>query len=320
MSAFEKTLIGKSPEYVSVLRAARIVAATDVTVLILGESGVGKELLAKAIHGESRRAGKPLITINCAALPESLAESELFGHRKGAFTGAVSDQSGRVQAADGGTLFLDEVVELPLSMQSKLLRFIETGELQAVGAPSNRKVDVRVISATNRDLYSEVKAGRFREDLYYRLHVVPLELPPLRERVGDLDILLKEMTLKLSRDYGLVPPSFAGEALKVLRRYPWPGNVRELRNLCERLVVLFSGREIGPENLPPEFHSGHDKKSVVEELLGILEAGMGLEELEIQLIRQALSKSRGNRSKAARLLGLSRDTLLYRMKKYAIAV
>lgn len=320
MSAFEKTLIGKSPEYVSVLRAARVVAATDVTVLIRGESGVGKELLAGAIHKESRRAGKPLITINCAALPESLAESELFGHRKGAFTGAVSDQSGRVQAADGGTLFLDEVGELPLSMQSKLLRFIETGELQAVGAPSNRKVDVRVISATNRDLYSEVKAGRFREDLYYRLHVVPLELPPLRERVGDMDILLKEMTLKLSRDHGLVPPSFAGEALKVLRRYPWPGNVRELRNLCERLVVLFSGREIGPENLPPEFHSGHDKKSVVEELLGILEAGMGLEELEIQLIRQALNKSRGNRSKAARLLGLSRDTLLYRIKKYSIAV
>ncbi|MGK7346831.1 MAG: sigma-54 interaction domain-containing protein [Candidatus Nitrospinota bacterium M3_3B_026] len=320
MSAFEKTLIGKSPEYVSVLRAARIVAATDVTVLILGESGVGKELLAKAIHGESRRAGNPLITINCAALPETLAESELFGHRRGAFTGAVSDQPGRAQAADGGTLFLDEVGELPLPMQSKLLRFIETGEIQPVGELTNRKVDVRVISATNRDLYAEVKAGRFREDLYYRLHVVPLELPPLRERTEDLDVLLKELTLRLSKDHGLAPPSFAAETLRTLRRYPWPGNVRELRNLCERLVVLFSGQEIEPENLPPEFHTGHDRRSVVEELFGILEAGMGLEDLEVQLIRQALSKSRGNRSRAARLLGLSRDTLLYRMKKYAIAV
>lgn len=178
MDVFQRELLGASPEFTSVIRSAKVVAATDVTVLIQGESGTGKELLASAIHNESRRSAAPLITINCSAIPESLAESELFGRRKGSFTGATSDYAGLIRSAEGGTLFLDEVGELPLSVQAKLLRFLETGELQGIGEPSPSRVNVRVISATNRDLHAEVKEGRFREDLYYRLQVVPFELPP----------------------------------------------------------------------------------------------------------------------------------------------
>ena len=317
MSEFDSALLGDSPEFNSVIRSARIIAATDVTVLVLGESGTGKEMLAQALHRSSPRREAPFIAINCAALPEQLVESELFGHRKGAFTGAVENQSGRIRAAEGGTLFLDEIGELPLNIQAKLLRFLESGECQAVGEKHPGKVDVRVITATNRDLYSQVRQGKFREDLYYRLNVVPLELPPLRQRRGDVALLLESLTAQLAAQYGLEAPRYSNKALTRLEGYAWPGNIRELRNFCERMVVLLNDRTIEVENLPQEIVS---QPSVVDSgPFTLPDNGISLDELEQEMIRQALERTRGNRSRAARLLGLSRDTLLYRIKKYALA-
>jgi transcriptional regulator with GAF, ATPase, and Fis domain len=317
MNAFDKTLLGQSPEFRAVVRSAQIAAATDVTVLVLGESGTGKELLARAVHHESKRRERPFVTINCAALPESLAESELFGHRKGAFTGAVSDQPGRIRAADGGTLFLDEVGELPPSIQAKLLRFLESGEIQAVGESAVHRVDVRIITATHRDLYALVREGSFREDLYYRLNVVPLELPSLSRRTGDIRLLLDKLTTTLANQYELQPPRYSAQTLASLEHYHWPGNVRELRNFCERMVVLFNGRTVEPGNLPQEIRESA-RGNGTSGLFTLPDEGIRLEELEQQMIRQALAKTAGNRSRAARLLGLTRDTLLYRLKKYAI--
>lgn len=313
---FENHLLGHSGEFSAVIRAAQIVAVTDVTTLILGESGTGKELLARAIHEHSRRAQHPFIIINCAALPESLAESELFGHRKGAFTGAVTHQLGRIQAANGGSLFLDEVGELPLAVQPKLLRFLESGECQVIGKTHSERVNTRIIAATHRNLRAQIQTGQFREDLYYRLHVVPLELPPLRQRGGDLEILLHTLTDQLAQHHQLTPPRYSAATLRLLRRYLWPGNVRELRNFCERMLILGGGQTIEPTNLPFEFQTPLPAAPAKDFILP--EMGVDLESLEIQMIRQALAKTYGNRSQAARLLGLTRDTLLYRMKKYAI--
>ncbi len=309
-------MLGEAPAFQAVLRAAAITAVTDATTLIQGESGTGKELLARAIHVQSRRADGPFVTINCAALPENLAESELFGHRRGAFTGATGDQRGRIQAAHGGTLFLDEVGELPLGIQAKLLRFLEGGEVQPIGQPQPERVDVRVVAATNRDLFAEVQAGRFREDLFYRLNVVPLHLPPLRERGRDLELLVQRLTARLAMAHRLDAPRYSLGAMEALQRYRWPGNVRELRNVCERMVILFPGRTIHPENLPAEIR--HSQPSVQEGDFILPDSGVHLDSLERDLIRQALQRTHGNQSKAARLLGLSRGTLIYRMKKYAI--
>ncbi|MCG7934137.1 MAG: sigma-54 dependent transcriptional regulator [Candidatus Thiodiazotropha taylori] len=311
-------MIGKAPEFQTLLRAMRIVSATDATVLVTGESGTGKELLAQALHDNSRRCNKPFVTVNCAALPTQLAESELFGHRKGAYTGATSDSMGKVQAAQGGTLFLDEIGELPLSVQAKLLRFLETGECQMVGRANNQRVDVRIIAATNRDLSKSLDEGTFRSDLYYRLNVVPLELPPLRERAGDMELLLNGLTFELSKSYNLRAPIYSWQVLKTLNAYPWPGNVRELKNFAERMLILFSGRKVEVENLPNEFRTQVKRSAVKEGGFVLPEQGLSMDQLEADLIEQALSKTLGNRSKAARLLGLTRDTLLYRMKKYAI--
>ena len=312
-------MLGNAPEFQAVLRAMKIVSATDATVLVTGESGTGKELLAKALHRYSRRNSRPFITVNCAALPEHLAESELFGHRRGAFTGAVQDEEGRMQAANGGTLFLDEVGELPLGVQAKLLRFLETGECQQLGQPLTCQVDVRVIAATNRDLSKAVKEGSFRRDLYYRLYVVPLELPPLRARKGDVELMLKGITTELAVEYDLEPPVYAKSALRMLSQYHWPGNVRELKNLCERMLILFSGKRIEAENLPHEIRQIQPMEAVQwSGAFRLPEQGLNMDDLEADLIKQALNRALGNRSKAARLLGLSRDTLLYRMKKYAI--
>ncbi len=312
-------MLGQAPEFLSVLRAMKIVSATEATVLVTGESGTGKELLAKALHRYSRRGEQPFVTVNCAALPEHLAETELFGHRKGAYTGAVQDEQGRVQAANGGTLFLDEVGELPLAVQAKLLRFLETGECQQLGQPLTKRVDVRILAATNRDLGKAVEEGTFRRDLYYRLYVVPLELPPLRERQGDIELMLAGLTRGLAGEYDLSPPRYSKGALRLLHRYQWPGNVRELKNLCERMLILFSGRQVEAENLPLEIRQAQaaEVKTVAGGFM-LPERGLSLDDLEADLIRQALAKALGNRSKAARLLGLSRDTLLYRIKKYAI--
>lgn len=316
MTSATDTLLGDCPTFLSTLRSAAITAATDVNVLITGESGTGKELLAKQIHQQSRRADKPLITINCAALPESLAESELFGHRKGAFTSASQDQLGRVQAAAGGTLFLDEIAELSLSLQAKLLRFLETRECQPIGQARTDCVDVRIIAATNRNLQQEVEHKRFREDLYYRLNVVPLQLPPLRERGRDIEILTNRLTARLAIQHCLDTPRYSVRAMELLKQYAWPGNVRELRNVCERMLILFAGQTIDPENLPAEFRRTQSTQLGGNFLLP--ENGLQLEQLESSMIRQALDKAHGNQSKAARLLGLSRGTLIYRMKKFAL--
>ncbi len=317
MTNFKK-LVGDSSELQSVIRASQIVAATDVSVLILGESGTGKELLARAIHQESRRADRPMVTINCAALPDSLAESELFGYRKGSFTGAVGDQDGKLLSADGGTLFLDEVGELSLAIQAKVLRFLETGECQILGASNPVNSDVRIIAATHRDLQAQVRAGTFREDLFYRLYVVPLELPSLRDRSSDITMLLENFTGILAREHDLPLPTYSKEAVSLLQHYNWPGNVRELRNFCERMVILLSGKTIDVGNLPHEIRTSADSSTRKFGTISLTESGINLGELESELITQALHKTDGNRTHAARLLGLTRDTLLYRIKKYAI--
>jgi DNA-binding NtrC family response regulator len=309
-----KSIIGKSPALDSLIRSARMVAATDVTVLLMGETGTGKEVFANAIQKESTRADKAFITLNCAALPESLIESELFGHKKGSFTGATANTRGLFQAADGGTLFLDEINSLPVSIQAKLLRFLESGECLAVGDIKPYNVDVRIIAATNSDLNKQVAAGEFRRDLYYRLNVVPLELPPLAQRTEDIEHLIMHFLVMMAETHSIAAPKFSKQALKVLKDYSWPGNIRELRNLCERLSILLAGRTIEPENLPREFvtHSSMPKSADFT----LPERGLQLDSLEADLIHQALSRTQGNRSRSAKLLGLSRDTLLYRMQKH----
>lgn len=309
--------IGQSPAFESLIRSAKMVATTDVTVLIKGETGTGKEMLATAILKESARADKAFITINCAALPEGLVESELFGHKKGAFTGAVNNKTGLFQAAEGGTIFLDEINSLPLAIQTKLLRVLESGECLAVGETKPYKVDVRIIAATNADLSKQIASGNFRQDLYFRLNVVPIELPTLKQRSEDIDNLIKHFISLFSTNHSIKAPKFSKRSLKVLRNYLWPGNIRELRNLCERLCILLAGQTIEPENLPQEF--SHCVSAPLDSTFILPESGVQLDALEADMIHQALSRTSGNRSKSARLLGISRDTLLYRIQKHGIA-
>lgn len=311
------SIIGISPALESLIRTARMVAASDVTVLIKGETGTGKEILATAIQKESPRANKPFITLNCAALPEGLVESELFGHKKGSFTGAVANKAGLFQAADGGTLFLDEVNSLPLSVQAKLLRFLESGECLAVGDTKPEMLNVRIIAATNSDLNQQIQQGGFRQDLYFRLNVIPLEVPSLQQRNEDIEALAKHFFTGFSQTHGLPAASFSRQAIKVLRGYAWPGNIRELRNVCERLSILLAGKLIEPENLPFEFHRKTEIHADSEFILP--QQGLQLDTLEAELIHQALARTNGNRSKSARLLGISRDALLYRMQKHGLA-
>ncbi|MBF0212500.1 MAG: sigma-54-dependent Fis family transcriptional regulator [Magnetococcales bacterium] len=318
-------MMGSSPTFVSVLRASRLVAATGATVLIQGESGVGKELLARAIHDASPRSKGPFVPVNCAALSESLVESELFGHTKGAFTGALNERAGRIAAAHGGTLFLDEVGDMPLSIQAKMLRFLENGECQPLGQEQPRKVNVRVVAATNRDLSALVLANRFRQDLFYRLQVVPLMLPPLRERGQDVELLTRAFLAFFSTRHGVSCPVFARGAQEVLRHYSWPGNIRELRNLCERAVIFHPGQSLDETfvqgQLNAQISSGQVSMSNAELLtpaLALPNGGISLDTLERDMIRAALERTQGNRTHAARLLDVSRDTLLYRMKKHAL--
>jgi transcriptional regulator with PAS, ATPase and Fis domain len=309
-------IIGMSPSLDSLIRSAKIVAATDVTVLLKGETGTGKEVLATAIQKTSSRADKTFITLNCAALPESLIESELFGHKKGSFTGANSDKQGLFQAADGGTLFLDEINSLPLPIQGKLLRFLESGECLAIGEINPYKVNVRIISATNTCLNNQIKAGEFRPDLYFRLNVVPLDLPKLSHRIEDIELLVEHFLALFEDIYALTAPKFSRAALRALKAYPWPGNIRELRNLCERLSILLAGRVIEMENLPPEFMTINIASTQPTNKFDLPEYGIQLDFVEANFISQALDRTQGNRSQSAKLLGISRDTLLYRMQKH----
>jgi len=307
-------LLGKSPEFEALLRSLDIAAVTDVTLILAGESGTGKELLAHHVHTRSRRNGAPFIAINCAALPEGLAESELFGHVKGSFTGAVADNPGRISMAEGGTLFLDEIGEMSLDIQAKLLRFLESGEYQPVGSLKQCHADVRLLAATNADLRKKVDDGSFREDLYYRLNIIPFHVPALRERTGDVELLIPEITKRLSAIYGLPAPSYSKAAMDCLKRYAWPGNIRELRNLCERMLILFNGREVTDGNLPREIRHQQTKRWT----FSLPDSGIKLDELEQELLQQALEKSQGNQSKAARILGLTRYAFMYRLKKYQL--
>jgi transcriptional regulator with PAS, ATPase and Fis domain len=313
MNNFE-TIIGQSPLLETLIRSAKIVAATDVTVLLKGETGTGKEVFAHAIKNASSRANKEFLTLNCAALPESLIESELFGHKRGSFTGAINNTQGLLQAADGGTLFLDEINSLPLSIQAKLLRFLDSGECLAVGDVRPYKVDVRVIAATNSDLTALISNGAFRSDLYFRLNVVPFELPSLAERSEDIELLVAHFFKLFEKNHNIKAPKFSKASLKILKHHNWSGNIRELRNLCERLSILFANQLIEPEQLPPEFQTKNHHVETHDFILPSI--GLKLDALEANLINQALDRTQGNRSKSARLLGITRDTLLYRMQKH----
>jgi two-component system NtrC family response regulator len=311
-----ESIIGRSKALLRVLEMTSRVALTDSIVLIRGETGTGKELLAKAIHQNSRRKNQPFVTINCGAIPGNLLESELFGHMKGAFTGATAAKKGRVETADGGTLFLDEIGELPLDLQVKLLRLIQNGEIEKIGAGSPEKVDVRIIAATHRDLQAMLEDGTFREDLYYRLSVIPLELPPLRERLEDVPELVQNLFAKSKQKHGRTELHFPGSLLSGFPNYDWPGNIRELGNVIERLVVLAVGDRISAEDLPEYLSRASSPSELIR--LDLSPQGISLEAIEKDLIVKALNKFNWNQTQAARYLDISRRTLSYRMEKHGV--
>ncbi|GMV04254.1 MAG: sigma-54-dependent Fis family transcriptional regulator [Gemmatimonadota bacterium] len=311
-------VIGSSPAMRQVLNlVGRIAPADTATVLLLGETGTGKGLVARLIHDLSPRSDRPFVNVTCSALAESLMESELFGHEKGAFTDARTLKRGLVEVAHGGTLFLDEIGELSPGVQSKLLGFIEDKRFRRVGGTDDLRVDVRVVAATNRRLEEEVAAGRFREDLFYRLRVLPIELPPLRHRVSDVPLLATAFMDRFNREFGKKVQRVTTEAMALLEEYPWPGNVRELCNVVERAVLLTEGGEIDVDSLPPEVRRrGQEGEQAGTITLG--PAGVDMEELERELLMEALRVAEGNRTEAGRLLGLSRHQIRNRLKKYGV--
>lgn len=310
------SLVGHSKKMTELFEIAGQVAQRDSTVLITGESGTGKELLAKAIHLNSPRRHGPFVVVNCGAIPENLIESELFGHKKGSFTGAIADKVGKFEAANGGSVFLDEVSELVPSLQVRLLRVIQEREVDKIGETRPLKVDVRIIAATNRKLGPMIEDGSLREDLYYRLSVVAIHAPPLRERREDIPLLLEHFLRKSSERYGLPLRQMGNAALKLLLDYNWPGNVRELENVIESAVVLSKGEELTPEDLPETIR--RQESRIAKIYLDIPDDGISLEEVEKELILKALDKAAWNQAKAARYLDLSRKTLVYRIQKYGL--
>jgi len=307
-------ILGRSAPMQRVFEILGQVAGSNATVLILGESGTGKELVARAVHTNSSRASEHFVAVNCAALSEGLIESELFGHRKGAFTGALRDEPGRFVYADQGTLFLDEVGDMPLATQAKLLRVLETREVTPVGGNEPRKVDVRLVSATNRDLRAMVDEGKFREDLLFRLQVVSVKLPPLRDRIGDIPLLVDAFISELARQHEREVRGISPEARALLVRYGWPGNVRELRNAVENMVLLARGDVLTVDDVPETVKSGHGDASGVEFEL----AGRSLSEVERQLIKANLELMEGNRQKTAKVLGIGERTLYRKIKEYGL--
>ncbi|MCK6573865.1 sigma-54 dependent transcriptional regulator [Myxococcota bacterium] len=310
-------IVAESKPMLQVFTLVRKVADFKTTVLLTGESGTGKELVARAIHDSSGRAKAPFVAINCGAIPENLLESELFGHVRGAFTDATRTRRGLFEEADGGTLFLDEIGELPLNLQVKLLRVLQEEEIRKVGDTKAQKVDVRVVAATVRDLGEEVKAGRFREDLYYRLNVLSIRLPPLRERRTDIPLLALHFVRQFNDRLGTAVRGVTPAAMRALIHYAWPGNVRELENTIERALVLVEGDEIGEDDLSPRIRDSQDR------IKGTLAAGeLSIKKttrvIEEELIRRALAKTGGNRTRAAEILELSHRALLYKIKEYGI--
>jgi len=305
-------ILGHSPQMQRVFEILGQVASSTATVLVLGESGTGKELIARAVHSNSPRAEGNFVAVNCAALSEGLIESELFGHVKGAFTGAVSDKEGRVAYADGGTLFLDEVGDMPLATQAKLLRVLETREVTRVGGNESRKVDVRLVAATNRDLRGMVSEGKFREDLLFRLQVVTIDLPPLRDRTGDVPLLVEHFLGELSAEHGRAVRGVSPEARALLVRYAWPGNVRELRNAVENMVLLARGELLTVDDVPESIKGGDGGGTGG----GYDLAGRSLQEVERELVRVNLELMEGNRARTAQVLGIGERTLYRKIKEY----
>jgi two-component system response regulator AtoC len=309
-------IVGRSPQLAKALNLAEKVARHPSTALITGESGTGKELIARHIHDASPRAAKPFVAVNCGAIPEALLESELFGHTKGAFTGATAERHGLFEEADGGTLFLDELGDLPLPLQVKLLRALQEGEVRRVGDNASRSVDVRVVAATARDLETDVAEGKFRADLYYRVNVVRIHLPALRERTEDVPELVRHFIDRFNRRLGLRVTSVTGPAMRALVEYPWPGNVRELENVVERAMVLTDGTELDMEQLPALDAPVMRADGAISPL--DLSVKRRTEELERALMKEALERTRGNRTRAAKLLDLSHRALLYKIREYGL--
>jgi transcriptional regulator with PAS, ATPase and Fis domain len=306
-------MVGESEAMQRIYSLVEMVADSDVTVLLTGESGTGKELVARAIHHKSPRADGPFITLNCGALPDNLFESELFGYEKGAFTGAVTTKIGRFELADGGTLLLDEVGELSLKCQVDFLRVLETKEFRRLGGTKLIKVDTRILAATNRNLEEAVKQEEFREDLYYRLNVVPIRLPPLRERGDDIPLLVARFLDEFCAQHHRQPKEVSVDAMRLLRMYGWPGNIRQLRNLVERLVVTVQDSVVQPEQLPEEIQvSKEDVRTMVVAL------GTPIEQIEREVIARTLKEVTNHREKASKLLGISLRTLQYKIKEYGI--
>ncbi|MCW5797993.1 MAG: Transcriptional regulatory protein ZraR [Nitrospira sp.] len=313
-------IVSVSKEMELVKRLAKEVAQTDSTVLITGESGTGKDLLARAIHLASPRAQGPMVALNCAGIPEHLLESELFGYEKGAFTDAKKAKPGRFQLADRGTLFLDEIGELSLTAQAKLLRVLEQHVVEPLGGVRSIPVDLRVIAATNQELPDLIKAGRFRLDLYYRLNVYQLRMPPLRERPGDIEPILTQFLDRARRERGSRIKGITQEALALLQHYPWPGNVRELHNVVEWLTITCKQDTIQPEHLPVSLTAAPPQPSAVPAgAPSLLSLGLSVEEVEKAMLQEALAKSGGNVSEASRLLKITRNTLRYRMAKHHLS-
>jgi len=311
-------IIGKSEEMQKVFDIIKKIARSDATtVLLQGESGTGKDLAAKVIHYQSKRYDKPFMEINCTALPETLIESELFGHEKGAFTDAKITKKGLFELADGGTIYLDEIGDMKPNTQAKLLKVLETKSFKRIGGTKDIEIDVRIIAATNKDLALEVKNGNFREDLYYRLKVIPVVMPPLRDRKDDILLLAKYFIDEFNKEFKKNVKGITKETEKCFLEYHWPGNVRELKNVIERAMILESEEYILPEHLPIELTY---KEIPIQNIGGIdiklPPDGLDIEEVEKELIRQALDRTKGNQTKAARLLNLTRDTLRYRMQKF----
>jgi len=309
-------IVGSSQAMRRVIDQAKQLARVASTVLVTGESGTGKEILAKAIHYNSPRQGKPFVTINCGAIPDALLESELFGYRKGAFSGATTNKQGKFEAADGGSVFLDEIGDLPAQLQVKVLRVVQENEIDIVGANKPQKVDVRIIAATNRDLRQMMTEGQFRQDLYYRLNVAPLHLPPLRERREDIPVLVQFFVDRICKRFARAPVKIGNRIVHRLETYPWPGNVRELENTIERLIVFAQDDAARITDLPEEMLQ--PEIAVGKAVLQIPPGGVSLADVDRQLIVTALERNQSNQTRAAEFLQISRNVLIYRMQKYRL--